>query len=349
MNQDSPPTESSLALRLAERGWLPDGLLRTGIRRILRRRLRDLETSDSEALLDELRTGPIAALPEKANEQHYELPAAFFQTVLGSQLKYSCGWFGAPGTSLDDAEEQMLELTCERARLADGMRVLDLGCGWGSLSLWIARAFPACRVLAVSNSKLQREHILARCAEQGIENVEVVTADMNVLEAPDLYDRILSIEMFEHMRNWPALLRRIASWLTPEGQAFLHVFCHRSRPYLFETTSRDDWMGRHFFSGGMMPSDQLIYRFDDALRVAEHWRVSGRHYQRTSDAWLEQLDRQRASVLDILESVYGPEGAALWLERWRIFFLAVSELFGYRDGNEWWVSHYRLEKAQGQA
>jgi len=336
-------------ITLAERGWLPDSLIRRGIRRMLRRRLDELAGPGSEAVeranrafLERCRQGPVALVPERANEQHYELQPAFFEQVLGRRLKYSCGLWTPGVTGLDEAEERMLELSAERAGLADGMRVLDLGCGWGSFSLWIAERFPAARVLAVSNSKLQREFILARGSERGLRNLEVRTADVNDFIPERRFDRIVSVEMFEHLRNHALLLTRIASWLEPGGRLFVHHFAHRERAYAYEDRGRDDWMARHFFSGGTMPCDDLLARLQGELRVEAQWRVSGLHYHRTCEAWLARLDAHRHTLLPVLAGVYGRADAALWLRRWRLFFLACSELFRFRDGDEWWVTHVQM-------
>ncbi len=334
----------NLGIELAERGILPDALLRAGIRLQLLERLRDereragADPAAAEArFADLLRASPIALAPDKANEQHYEVPAEFFARVLGPRRKYSCAYFG-PDDSLADAEELMLGLSTARAELRDGMRVLDLGCGWGALTLFVAERFPKTHVVAVSNSKSQREHIAAECARRGLARVEVVTADVARFEPEGRFDRVLSVEMFEHVRNWPALLERIASWLTPDGKLFVHVFCHRAFAYPFEDRGDGDWMARHFFSGGMMPSFGLMRRCAGALAIESDWRVSGMHYARTAEAWLANLDRERESALRLL-------GSARAVERWRLFFLAVAELFAFAGGQEWGVAHYRLSRA----
>jgi len=336
------------AIELAERGLLPDALVRLGMRRVIAARLAAPEAREPEpagaavrAFVDAMRAGPIAVATDAANEQHYELPAEFFAVVLGPYLKYSSCLWSAGVADLAAAEERMLALSCERAGLADGMEVLDLGCGWGSLSLWIARHYPRCRVLAVSNSAVQRRFITGRCAAAGLDRVEVVTADMNAFDTARRFDRVLSVEMFEHMRNWGALFARIAGWLRPDGRFFLHVFCHRLLAYPYLDRGPADWMARHFFTGGIMPSADLPRRWDEHLEVAAQWPVGGLHYSRTLEAWLRRMDADRDALMPIFEATYG-EGAARWFARWRMFFMACSELFRFAGGEEWFVTHTLL-------
>ncbi|MEZ6066914.1 MAG: cyclopropane-fatty-acyl-phospholipid synthase family protein [Planctomycetaceae bacterium] len=288
-------------------------------------------------------------MPERANEQHYEVPAEFFRAVLGPRLKYSCCQWGRETRDLGEAEDSALEITCERADLRDGQSILELGCGWGSLTLWMAKHYPRSSIVAVSNSRPQREFITNRAKEQGLSNVEVVTADMNGFSpassglAAGKFDRVVSVEMFEHMRNHRELLRRIAEWLAPGGKLFVHLFCHRSQPYLFLDTGPSDWMTRYFFAGGMMPSDHLLSRYQNELTLIDHWRWSGEHYERTSNAWLKTMDDRAAEVDQLLRQAYG-EDWAVWRQRWRIFFMACAELFGYQQGREWFVAHYLFSK-----
>jgi cyclopropane-fatty-acyl-phospholipid synthase len=338
-----------LGLALAERGLLPDLVVRAGIRALLRDRLRDIDGADCErqrerhqAFLAEARLAPIALETDAANRQHYELPAEFFELVLGPHLKYSCALWTAATRDLGQAEAQMLALVAERAELEDGQRVLDLGCGWGSFSLWCAKRFAKSRVLAVSNSKGQAEFIRREADRAGIRNLSVETADINHFEAEGRFDRIVSVEMFEHVRNHGALLARIARWLDPAGLLFVHHFAHRSAAYPYSIESEDDWMGRYFFTGGMMPSDDWLLAYQDDLAVRRRWCVSGLHYRKTSDAWLERLDRNRDRALPILRQTYGAGQETLWLQRWRLFFLACSELFGHAGGQEWWVTHLTM-------
>ncbi len=345
---------STVAIDLCEKGWIPDVLTRFGMRRLMAERLAEESVDRCEReferfrhCLEDLRQSQIALETDAANEQHYELPADFFLRVLGANLKYSCCWWddnhGASlADALDAAEARMLEITCERAELHNGQRILELGCGWGSLTVWMARKFPDSQITAVSNSNSQREFINQRCRDAGLSNVEVITADANEFSTDKRFDRVVSVEMFEHMRNYGALMQRISSWLVPGGKLFVHIFCHRHLMYPFNTEGEYDWMGKYFFTGGLMPAESTLLYFQDNLRIDEQWRVSGRHYEKTSNAWLERMDRDRQEIMPVLIKAYGEQQAAIWFQRWRMFFMAVAELFGYREGTEWMVGHYRF-------
>ena len=341
---------TAAAVHWVEQGRVPDRVVRLGIQRLLKARLVELRDGDAEAtaalaeaFVAEMREAPIAPLAEKANEQHYELPAAFFAAVLGPHRKYSSCFWGDRDATLADAEAAALQATCERAGLADGQRILELGCGWGSLTLWVAACYPRSRVTAISNSHSQREFIEAEAARRGLANVEVLTRDMNGFDTRERFDRVVSVEMFEHLRNWPRAFAHVARWLAPGGRFFLHVFAHRGAPYPFVERDASDWMSRHFFSGGQMPSDDLALRFQDELRLLSRWRWDGTHYQRTAEAWLANMDRQHAALMPLFATIYGDE-AAVWWMRWRLFFMSVAELFGHAGGQQWRVSHYLFER-----
>ncbi|MBS0215117.1 MAG: class I SAM-dependent methyltransferase [Proteobacteria bacterium] len=338
-------------LGLAERGRLPDALLRSGIRRQCGQRLRDEHADDPAraarrhaALIEELRRSPVAIHTDAANRQHYELPPEFFLRCLGPRLKYSGCYYPTGNETLAQAEDAMLALYGERAELADGQDILELGCGWGSLTLWMAERYPNATITAVSNSASQRQFIELQCLLRGYGNVRIVTCDVNQLELPaGGFDRCVSVEMFEHMRNYATLLQRIGHWLRDDGKLFVHIFCHRTLAYPFETAGSDNWMGRHFFTGGLMPAADTLLWFQDSLKIEDRWLVDGTHYQRTANHWLVNQDSGRDDVMGILRQVHGA-AASLWFQRWRMFWMACAELFGYGGGCEWMIAHYRFAK-----
>jgi cyclopropane-fatty-acyl-phospholipid synthase len=345
---------SSLALsatKWTEMGLVPDAAIRAGIRRLLAKRLLEIQAGDLEASAIELNqfvremcASDIAPVPELANEQHYELPAEFFTYALGKHRKYSSCYWESDTQHLDKAEFDALNITCERAGIEDGMEILDLGCGWGSLSLWMAKRYPNSNITSVSNSSGQREYIESQAQQQELNSLQVITCDMNDFAAPGTYDRIVSVEMFEHMRNYQELFGRVNSWLKPGGGFFMHIFCHRHCAYAFEDNGPDDWMSRYFFSGGIMPSADLPLRFQRDLKLSDRWIWDGQHYEKTSNAWLRNMDKHKDMIMPILEQTYGKADATKWFMRWRMFFMACAELFGYDNGKEWFVGHYLFEK-----
>jgi cyclopropane-fatty-acyl-phospholipid synthase len=350
----SPPPSPSSGRRprarwegAVERGLVPDAVLRAAIRARTAARVRaarsgtpDERSERFRTLLADLGRGPVTVHTDDANAQHYEVPTEFFELVLGPRLKYS-GCYWPEGTrTLGQAEEAMLALTAERAGLADGQRVLDLGCGWGSLSLWLAERHPGSEIVAASNSRTQREHIERRAAERGLGNVSVVTADVATFTPPGRFDRVVSVEMLEHVRDHETVLGRMRASLEPDGRCFVHVFTHRDCAWLYDHTDASDWIGRHFFSGGLMPSDDLLLHVTGGMRVADHWRVSGEHYARTGEAWLANLDAHHDAALDVLARAHGERAAVADLARWRLFMLVVAEVWGWRGGDEFAVSHY---------
>jgi cyclopropane-fatty-acyl-phospholipid synthase len=337
---------ASTIIGVAERVPLPDLVVRAAIQRLCSRTASRLASGSAESdvrFAGEMAARAIAEHADAANAQHYEVPAAFFGHVLGPNRKYSSCFYRGPESTLQEAEEEALRQTVEHADLADGQSILELGCGWGSLSLWMARLYPNSKIIAVSNSHSQRMYIQGEGAARGLKNLSVLTADMNGFDPRQQFDRIVSVEMFEHMMNWRELIGRLRSWLEPDGRFFMHVFSHRCGAYLFDRTDEEDWIAQHFFTGGVMPSHHLIRQYSDLFEVEKEWRWSGEHYQRTALDWLANFDKHRAEIEGILRDVYGAD-TALWIRRWRWFFLATSGLFGYAGGSEWGVSHYRMKK-----
>ena len=336
---------------LVENNKVPDVLLRRGIRSLLKQRLKEEKKGDTEArqahlmeLIEHLERSPIAVNTVDANQQHYEVPTAFYQHCLGKHLKYSCGYWKKDVTDLDTAEKDMLELTCRRAGLQEGQSVLELGCGWGALSLFMAARYSTSTFTVVSNSRTQKEYIDGQAQIRGIRNLTVVTADMNAFSTDQRFDRVMSVEMFEHMRNYRLLLEKVASFLRPDGSLFVHIFTHKTYAYLFDVKDESDWMSKYFFTGGIMPSDHLLFYFNSHLSVEKHWHVNGKHYGKTAEAWLQNMDRNRGSILPLLEDVYGKDQVLRWWVYWRLFYMACAELWNFNDGEEWIISHYLFRK-----
>jgi cyclopropane-fatty-acyl-phospholipid synthase len=339
----------TVATNVIERVPFPDAVTSAGISLLVDRTRRKLARDGAVPEIDFARLmaeHPIAVRPDAANAQHYEVKSDFFGLVLGPRRKYSCCLYRTQADTLAVAEENALAETAAHAALADGQDMLELGCGWGSLSLWMAERYPAARITAVSNSHGQRAYIEAEAAARGFGNLRVITADMNDFALDDTFDRIVSVEMFEHMTNWQSLLGRVHGWLRPDGRLFMHVFSHHSAPYLFDVADKEDWIAQHFFTGGIMPSHGLIRHVAERFEVEADWRWNGGHYARTAKDWLSNFDRNEMAVMDVLREVYGGD-AALWRRRWRLFFLATAGLFGHAGGAEWGVSHYRLRPLAG--
>lgn len=339
-------------IRALEAAPMPDRLTLLGIDYLCgaaNRRLSMASAGVEAAFARSMAERPVAENTEDANAQHYELPPEFFALALGPQRKYSCCLYTTVGDTLAEAEQNALSETAAHAGLEDGQEVLELGCGWGSLSLWMAERYPTSRIVSVSNAHAQRRYIEAEAASRGLTNLSVITCDMNRFDPADhtpgrRFDRVVSVEMFEHMSNWPLLLQRVRGWLAPQGRLFLHVFTHKSTPYRFDSTDRTDWIAQHFFTGGVMPSHGLIDHFGAVFEVEQSWKWSGEHYRRTAMDWLANFDRNDARIRVLMSEVYGPD-ARLWRRRWRLFFLSVAGLFGHAGGSEWGVSHYRLRPA----
>ncbi|EIE20597.1 methyltransferase type 11 [Coccomyxa subellipsoidea C-169] len=336
-------------MQAVERDLVPDFLIRRGIRYLLSQRVQNAREGGVEeqerrkqAFVDELKSLPIAVQTSIANEQHYE--AKYFLLVLGKHLKYSSCLYPSSSSTLDEAEEAMLGLCCERAQLADGQTILELGCGWGSMCLYMAGKFPNSTITAVSNSSTQKALIDERAKERGLSNLTVITADVVEFDTKQKFDRVVSIEMFEHMKNYQALLKNISKWLKPGGHLFVHIFTHKTLAYHFEVKGEDDWMAKYFFTGGTMPSADLLHHFQDDLALQQQWAVNGTHYSRTLEDWLRRQDRQRAQILPIMKKTYGDDQGLRWWVYWRLFYLACSELFNYNGGEEWFVSHYLFKK-----
>ena len=351
---------TQLAIQMAEKGLVPDIIIRKGIKQLCETRLAEISANNCERgaqietdFIASMNAAPIALVPELANAQHYEVPADFFQYCLGVNRKYSSCFWLENTKNLDEAEANALQLSCDHADLQDGQHVLELGCGWGSLTLWMGAHYPNSKITAVSNSNSQREYITQTAQARGLNNITVITCDMNNFDATTLahtpedhkqFDRVVSVEMFEHMRNHQVLYGKVHDWLVPGGKFFMHIFVHSSTPYAFEVQGDDDWMSQFFFSGGMMPSDDLPLRFQDKLKLTQRWRWDGTHYEKTANAWLANMDASEKEITPILENTYGKAEAVKWRNRWRIFYMACAELFGYKNGQEWWVTHYQFER-----
>ena len=335
----------NLAIQLAERRILNDSLIRKGMRKLLAERLQQIQANPKSAQdwVETLQQKPLAEETDAANDQHYEIPAPYFKDVLGPHLKYSSGIWPDGCDSLEDSEAAMLELSCERAELSDGQHVLELGCGWGSLSLWMAAHYPKSQITSISNSNSQREYIQSQAQQRGLKNLTIITCDINEFAPNGTFDRLVSVEMFEHVRNHRALFERIQDWLKPEGKIFIHIFAHRSHSYLFEANNSKDWMSKYFFTGGIMPSVDLLPTAAENFTVEDSWQINGTHYSKTLEAWLDKQDAREPEVLKILQTCYGKD-AKRWLQRWRMFYMACSELFAYNEGQEWFVMHYRFAK-----
>jgi cyclopropane-fatty-acyl-phospholipid synthase len=336
---------------LLEKNKIPDSLLRIGIRKLLKQRLIDERKENVELqqahlmnLIEELKNSPIAIETASANEQHYEVPTEFYQYCLGKHLKYSSGYWKKGVTDINTSERDMLEITCERAELKDGQDVLELGCGWGSLSLFMSAKFPKSNFTVVSNSKTQKIYIDEQAKQRGINNLTVLTIDINNFSIDKSFDRVVSVEMFEHMRNYQKLMHKVSSVLKPNGKLFVHIFTHKEFAYKFEVIDETDWMSKYFFTGGIMPSDDLLLYFNEHLGIEKHWHVSGKHYSKTSEAWLQNMDRNKNLIMPLFEKTYGKEQATKWWVYWRIFYMACAELWGFKNGEEWIVSHYLFNK-----
>ncbi|MCF7689122.1 MAG: cyclopropane-fatty-acyl-phospholipid synthase family protein [Cephaloticoccus sp.] len=331
---------------LIEKNLLPDWLLRRGIRRLLAQRLREESARyDRTTYVADLKTRALAEQTQAANEQHYEVATPFYQFCLGPRLKYSGCLYPTGRETLAEAEEHMLALYAERAQLADGQHILELGCGWGSLCLYNAAKFPHAKITAISNSRTQKEYIDTEARKRGLTNLRIITCDINAFDiTPDQFDRVVSVEMFEHLKNYQLLFAHIARWLKPGGLLFTHIFTHRALSYHYVVRDASDWMSRYFFTGGQMPAHDLLPQFQDDLKLVQDWQVNGRHYQQTAEHWLQNMDRHKEEILPLFVDTYGREQAVKWWAYWRVFYLACAELWGFRQGEEWLISHYLFRK-----
>lgn len=336
---------------IVAKGMIPDFFLRKGIQNLVQKRLKEISSAHvdllekrRQSLIKELKLSPIAIETDLANDQHYQVPSGFFEKVLGENMKYSCAFFEKGNESLKEAESKMLKITCERAQIKDGMKILELGCGWGAITLYMAKQYPNSAITAVSNSKTQREFILNKAQNLGLSNVEVITANMIDFDTDLKFDRVVSVEMFEHMRNYEKLLEKISKWLNDEGKLFVHIFVHSKFSYKFEVNDETDWMSKYFFSGGIMPSEHLLYYFQKDLSIKNHWTLSGRHYAQTARKWLNNMDDNKSDIMKVFNDHYGPKDAMKWFNYWRVFFMSCEELWAFDDGREWLVGHYLFEK-----
>ncbi len=337
----------SIGVYLAEHGILPDSLLAYGIRQQCKLRLKDcLAYKDKlQKFISTLHQSPAAIEQDAANVQHYEVPANFYHYALGKHLKYSSAYWPEGCQTLDEAEAAMLSLSCERAELEDGQEILEIGCGWGSLTLWMAEHYPNSQITAISNSNSQRQFIEHQCLQRGFTNVNIITGDVTQFETDQHFDRIVSIECFEHLRNYAYIFEKMSNWLSDDGQCFLHVFCHSEYAYPFEDEGEDNWMAKNFFTGGIMPSYDLFKLFDNHLQVTNQWMVNGTHYEKTSHAWLENMDKNKNMIDDMFKHIDSKKERKIQFNKWRMFFMACREMFGYNEGKDWFVGHYRFKKA----
>ena len=334
---------------LLSRGLIPDFLLRRGVRSQGKQRLAMMVkgnlSNDYEKFLKEASSGEIAVHTDDANNQHYEVDSEFFQYCLGKNLKYSSCYWDENTSSLDQAEDNMLELYCKRADVKDGMDILDIGCGWGSLSLFLANKYPNANITGISNSSSQKLFIDKEASKRNLRNLKIITSDINDFKSSKKFDRIISIEMFEHTKNSKKLLDSIDSWLNPKGCFFMHDFAHKNNPYYFDKDQNNAWMAKYFFTGGMMPNHNLFRDLESNLNYQKSWMLSGTHYEKTSNAWLNKMDHNREKILTLFKENSDIKTAKRNFHFWRLFFIACAEIFGYANGSEWCVSHHLFNKS----